>query len=242
MRQFNIWKKRIISTSPCRCWRLSVCLFSIPVILLPPPTPSNVMLRCITIAVFAACAADASTPPRRLRASAFRLAQGRPTPNERDGGSSGMGPTLEVECEMRKVAFDMAMRHPSAHKHAAMIQTSLGMASCPAHASPSTPTPRRRRHQEHSVAKSLYLDCKHGNDANAGTLEAPFKTAAAAAAAAASISPTATNRAEIIIRSGFCWLSAFLLLLLLPLLLLLLLLPSSLPASLLLLPYKIAEQ
>lgn len=185
------------------------------------------MLRCIAvIAVFAACADcgtaalpalhndRASTPPRRHRASTFRLAQGRPTPNERDGSSSGMGPTLEVECEMRKVAFDMAMRHPSAHKHAAMIQTSLGMTACPAHASPAAPTPRRRRHQEHSVAKSFYLDCEHGNDANAGTLEAPFKTAAAAAAAAASVSPTATNRAEIITRSGFCWLSAFLLLLL----------------------------
>lgn len=179
------------------------------------------------IAALATFADDARTgklppPPRRLRASAVRTSKATSTqtlaatPESGDGG----GPNLLVECEMRRVAFDMAMRHPSAQRHAAMIQTSLAMTACPAldfsppplhptaHGSSGSSGSSGTDHAAGTEGGGLfYLDCEHGNDANTGTLEAPFKTAAAVAAAARRTSPTATARAQIIVRSGFCWLS-----------------------------------
>lgn len=107
------------------------------------------------IAALATFADDARTgklppPPRRLRASAVRTSKATSTqtlaatPESGDGG----GPNLLVECEMRRVAFDMAMRHPSAQRHAAMIQTSLAMTACPA--LDFSPPPRCT--QQHTVA------------------------------------------------------------------------------------------
>ena len=46
--------------------------------------------------------------------------------NQRSSAGPGQpGPDLAVECSMRSVAYDMAMRHPMAKKHATNIATSL---------------------------------------------------------------------------------------------------------------------
>ena len=58
----------------------------------------------------ASAGAAAAEPARRPRAGAFRL---RKTPPAAPGAASlggQPGPDLKVECAMRRVAFDMAMR------------------------------------------------------------------------------------------------------------------------------------
>lgn len=107
----------------------------------------------------------------RPRAAAARLNRDAKT-----GNTGTSGPNLEVECKMRSVAFDMAMRVPVARQHAETIQESLLLSECPSVTAP-IPSPEHRQPPTRAAGKALlYLDCDHGSDTNDGSKAFPFQT------------------------------------------------------------------
>jgi len=98
------------------------------------------------------------------------------------------GPDLNVECAMRRVAYDAAQRTPMAAKHAAEIRTSLQLAACPKHdvvpkawAEPAPCADGRHWSEgcggDARAGSVTHLDCDKGSDANSGaTAAAAVKT------------------------------------------------------------------
>lgn len=145
-------------------------------------------------------------PPLRPRASSVRRMVAATVPP-----LTPPGPGLEVECAVRRVAFDAAMRTPTAKRHAAAIATSLDVGSCPvefhdmdagallsleSRAARTLMTVGKVSHapaaSESNSATFIYLDCGEGDDHGAGTAAAPLKTVAAAQLASRAAGPGST--------------------------------------------------
>lgn len=131
------------------------------------------------------------------------------------------GPGLEVECSMRAVAYDAALRTPMAAKHSAEIHASLDLDAC------STFSSSRRkvaswveplscsdgRHWASgcgakAVKLTVYLDCESGSDARTGRTRAE---AVRTAAHAQTLARTAAS-ARILVVAGTCYVGSTLVL------------------------------
>jgi len=130
------------------------------------------------------------------------------------------GPTLELECALRSVAFDLAQRHPTSARHAAEIHTSLQLQECNRTASPRSdftepsPCPDGRHwsicpdHKDGKAFKKIqegstwWVDCSKGKDTNIGSKKRPFATIERGQAEARLSGPGS----HIFLRGGTCYL------------------------------------
>jgi len=133
------------------------------------------------------------------------------------------GATAAVDCAMRTVAYDAALRHPAASRHAASIHSSLGLTACngTSHRAypavvPAEPSPcldgRHWSNCEPSTSSStartvLFVDCNAGNDQHLGSKTQPFRTIERAQIAAR-VSGAGTL---VFLRGGSCYLKRTLL-------------------------------
>ena len=159
------------------------------------------LAQCVVLGWLSMLSSQA--PPLRPRASSVRRMAGVAVPP-----LIPSGPGLDVECALRRVAFDASLRVPTAQRHATAIATSLEVASCPqefhdidagallsleSHAARKLMTVGRVPVHTSTASDSfIYLDCGKGDDHAAGTEAAPLKTVAAAQLASRAAGPGST--------------------------------------------------
>ena len=113
----------------------------------------------------------------------------------------------DVECALRRVAFDAALRTPTAKLHANAIATALEITSCPADfadidsaalaalqgsAAAELRAVGRVGNTTEGGGSMVYLDCGAGDDGSAGSKAAPLRTVAAAQKASRAAGPGST--------------------------------------------------
>jgi hypothetical protein len=137
---------------------------------------------------------------------------------------------LDVECTMRSIAYDMAMRIPTAQKHSDEILVSLNASACPdwkldngskrsfsfnAGADNDDEYEEKKRDEKVTGcpcdANTVYVDCERGNDSNDGTcMDRPLRTIPHAQEVVRRLRRKASAEDDeiinIFIREGICYL------------------------------------
>ena len=130
---------------------------------------------------------------------------------------------MTVECEMRRLSLEMALRIPSAARHAKEIFDELQLGDCQDfystqddHQTPissleeNTKTARtlKTTHPHLDTTITIHLDCQDGNDHHNGmSKDQSLRTPHAAQKAARSLLNTAITKVVILVNQGICELS-----------------------------------